>query len=209
MINVMVADKDPMARKLIELFIDNNKQYKLIKSIDNVTDVKKCCATYKVDLLLMNICMGLDVTSFEIAKDIKNQFVDIKIIMITDIPEYSFIDRAKDIGVESFWYKDADEKCLLEIMDLTIAGELIYPKKTPTIKIGTASSDDFTARELEVLRELVGGKPDAEIAKKLCISVVTVKQHIQKLREKTGFKNRTELAVRVRESGLVISDYRL
>jgi two-component system vancomycin resistance associated response regulator VraR len=47
---------------------------------------------------------------------------------------------------------------------------------------------------------------DAAIAEKLYMSVRTVKQHIQSMRDKTGFRNRTELAVRARESGLVIND---
>ena len=47
---------------------------------------------------------------------------------------------------------------------------------------------------------------DAVIAEKLFLSVRTVKQHIQSMRDKTGFRNRTELAVRARESGLVIND---
>ena len=42
------------------------------------------------------------------------------------------------------------------------------------------------------------------IAQRLHLSLRTVKAHIQSMREKTGFRNRTELAVRARESGLVI-----
>ena len=60
-------------------------------------------------------------------------------------------------------------------------------------------------RELEVLREVVAGLPDADIAEALHMSLRTVKSHIQSMREKTGFRNRTELAVRAREVGLVIN----
>ena len=59
---------------------------------------------------------------------------------------------------------------------------------------------------IEVLRELVAGESDAAIAEKLFMSLRTVKSHIQSMREKTGFRNRTELAVRARESGLIIND---
>ena len=53
---------------------------------------------------------------------------------------------------------------------------------------------------------MVVGETDAAIAEKLFMSVRTVKQHIQTMRDKTGFRNRTELAVRARESDLVIND---
>lgn len=91
-------------------------------------------------------------------------------------------------------------------MDKTMAGERIYPDNTPSLKLGDAASEKFTDRELEVLRLVVAGETDAAIAEKLYLSVRTVKQHIQSMRDKTGFRNRTELAVRARESGLVIND---
>ena len=53
---------------------------------------------------------------------------------------------------------------------------------------------------------MVAGDTDAAIAEKLFISVATVKSHIQNMKNRTGFRNRTELAVRARESGLVICD---
>ena len=108
--------------------------------------------------------------------------------------------------MESFWYKTASAEEILTVMDRTMAGERIYPDNTPTLKLGDACSEAFTDRELQVLRLVVAGESDAAIAEKLFMSLRTVKQHIQSMREKTGFRNRTELAVRARESGLVIND---
>ena len=92
------------------------------------------------------------------------------------------------------------------MLDRTVAGENIYPDTTPMLKFGNTVSSELTERELEVLRELTGGEPDAVIAEKLHMSLRTVKAHIQSMRDKTGFRNRTELAVRAREIGLVIND---
>ena len=97
---------------------------------------------------------------------------------------------------------------IISVIEKTFSGEKIYPDTTPTLELGDALSVDLSDRELEVLRELVSGKTDAEIAEKLFMSVRTVKSHITSLKNKTGFKNRTELAVRAREIGLVINDKR-
>jgi len=91
-------------------------------------------------------------------------------------------------------------------MDRTMEGERIYPDSTPSLKLGDTVSKKLSERELEVLRLVVAGETDAAIAEKLYMSIRTVKQHIQSMRDKTGFRNRTELAVRARESGLVIND---
>ena len=92
-------------------------------------------------------------------------------------------------------------------MNRVMAGETVYPDSTPEIKIGAARSTEFTERELEVLRELTSGDPDADIAQRLNMSVWTVRTHVRHLLEKTGFESRTRLAVEARESGLVIRGY--
>lgn len=86
-----------------------------------------------------------------------------------------------------------------------MSGERVYPDSSPSLKLGDIFSEELTDRELEVLRELVAGESDAAIAEKLFMSLRSVKGHIQSMREKTGFRNRTELAVRARESGLIIN----
>ena len=125
---------------------------------------------------------------------------------MTSQPECSFIDRAREVGVDSFWYKSSNEEELMSVIERTMMGERVYPESTPSLKLGDTLSEEFSNREIAVLRELVAGEPDAVIAEKLYISLRTVKGYVQSMREKTGFRNRTELAVRARESGLVINN---
>ena len=208
MYNVLIVEDDPMARKLMEIFVSTSDNYNLVPSLDSAAMAELYCMTNHVDLILMDVCTAMDANGLKVAEKLKKEFPEIKIIIITSQPEYSYIDQARKIGVESFWYKEPTAEALLKIMDRTMAGESIYPDSAPVTRLGAALSDDFTERELEVLRELVNGKTDAAIAETLCLSVTRVKQHIQRIREKTQFANRTELAVRARESGLVIGDYK-
>ena len=208
MYNVLIVEDDPMARKLLEIFVSTSEKYHLVPSLDSAAMAELYCMTNQVDLVLMDVCTAMDMSGIEAAAKLKKNYPAIKIIIITSQPEYSYIDQARKIGVESFWYKEPTADALLKVMDRTMAGESIYPDSAPVIRLGAALSEDFTERELEVLRELVSGKTDAAIAETLCLSVTRVKQHIQHIREKTQFANRTELAVRARESGLVIGDYK-
>ena len=208
MVNVLIVVDDPMASKLLEIFVSTSERYRLLPSLDSAAMAELYCMTNRVDLILMDVCTALDANGIEAAEKLKKHYPQIKIIIITSQPEYSYIAHARKIGVESFWYKEPTAEALLKIMDRTMAGESIYPDSAPVTRLGAALSDDFTERELEVLRELVSGKTDAAIAETLCLSVTRVKQHIQRIREKTQFANRTELAVRARESGLVIGDYK-
>ena len=206
MINVMIVEDDPMAQKLLEIFVSGNSDYRVAHTIESAAMAEFYCMTHPIDLILMDVCTAMNVSGLEAAEKIKARFPHIKIIIITSQPECSFIDRARSAGVESFWYKTASAEEILTVMDRTMAGESIYPDSTPSLKLGNVPSEKFTDREIQVLRLVVAGETDAVIAEKLFLSVRTVKQHIQSMRDKTGFRNRTELAVRARESGLVIND---
>ena len=122
------------------------------------------------------------------------------------MPEVSYLDRAREIGVESFWYKEVGDEPLLSVMDRTMEGESVYPDRTPEMQFGNISSYEFTERELEILRELTSGDTNEEIADRLFISKNTVKDYVTKMLIKTGFRSRTELAVKARELGLVVRE---
>lgn len=85
-------------------------------------------------------------------------------------------------------------------------GEIIYPDNPQQVKIGLALSTEFTKKELEILRLMTGGYTNVEISEKLGISSGVVKNRVADMLDKTGFRSRTQLAVRARESGLVILD---
>jgi len=206
MIRVLIVEDDPMARQLLEIYVEKSGSYTLAQSVESAAFAELCCRAQQVDLILMDVCTALNASGLEAAEKIKREFPYIKIIIITSQPECSFLDRAQAAGVDSFWYKSGTAEDLVAVMDRTMAGEQVYPDSTPPLQLGDVTSDRLSDRELEVLRELVAGEPDAAISEKLHMSLRTVKAHIQSMRDKTGFRNRTELAVRAREIGLVIND---
>jgi two-component system vancomycin resistance associated response regulator VraR len=206
MVNVMIVEDDPMAQKLLEIFVSQSGRYNVAHVIESAMLAESYCATNAIDLVLMDVCTTMNASGLDAAEKIKHRFPHIKVVIITSQPEFSFVSRARRAGVESFWYKTASAEEILGVMDRTMAGESAYPDNTPSLKLGDTLSEKFSERELEVLRLVIAGETDADIAKKLYISVSTVKQHIQSMRDKTGFRNRTELAVQARESGLVIND---
>ena len=207
MINVMVVEDDPMARKLFEIILASSGRYDLTASIESASLAEFYCMTSDIDLILMDVCTALHASGMDAASKIKKKYPEIRIIIVTSQPECDFIDRARSSGVDSFWYKDPSEDILLEVMDRTMAGESIYPDMTPILDLGLAKSIEFTARELEVLRELTSGDTDDVIAERLNLSTHTVKKHIKSMFQKTGFTTRTQLAVMARDSGLVIRGF--
>lgn len=206
MIHVLIVEDDPMARQLLEIYVEKSGKYTLAQSVESAAFAELCCRARQIDLILMDVCTAMNASGLEAAEKIKREFPYIKVIIITSQPECSFLDRARAAGVDSFWYKNGTAEELVAVMDRTMDGEQVYPETTPPLQLGEVTSDLLSDRELEVLRELVAGEPDAAIAEKLHMSLRTVKAHIQSMRDKTGFRNRTELAVCAREIGLIIND---
>ena len=149
---------------------------------------------------------GSGAVGIEAASRIKRDHPEIKIILVTSMPEVSYIEKAKDAGAEGMWYKEQESLALETVIEKVLFGETVYPEATPVLTIGIASSTDFTQRELDVLRKVVYGYSDQEIGEALNMSIWTVRSHVKNLLQKTGFKNRVELAVNVRSSGLVIDE---
>ena len=206
MYNVMVVEDQTMPRQLFEAFISMSDKFNLVHSIKNADMADIYCEQSKIDLILMDVCTELNSNGLEAAERIKQKHPEIKIIIVTSMPEVSYLERAKAIGVDSFWYKEVSEEPIIELMKRTMEGESIYPDKTPDVSFGNIKSTDLSKREIEVLREVIMGFTNAEIAERLNISQHTVRDYIQVIMEKTGYRTRTELAVKARETGIIIPD---
>lgn len=206
MINVMIVEDQELPRQLFEMIVGNSGRYRVVHSIRSAAMAPVFCEQGDIDLILMDVCTEMDASGLDASERIKKRFPQIRIIIVTSMPEFSWLARARNIGVDSFWYKNVSREPLLELMDRTMAGESVYPDETPVLSLGMTTNHDFSTRELEVLRELTTGDSNSEIGERLGISALTVKAHIKSLLEKTGFRSRTELAVEARRLGIVIRD---
>ena len=206
--NVLIVEDQDMPRELFEIFINSSEKFALALSVANASAALSVCKNNHIDLILMDVMTELGSSGLDASEEIKKQFPETKIIIVTSMPEYSWLERARRIGVDSFWYKDGQKDSILDVMERTMAGEHIYPDKTPLIHIGNTTNHEFTERELDILKELTTGDTNAAIAERLHLSVATVKSHIQHLMEKTGFKTRTELVSEARSRGIVIKNRR-
>ena len=201
---VLVVDDDPFARQLLGMFISQSENYEFAGTLISAALAEASVANRKVDLILMDVCTAMNANGIDAAEGIKKKYPDIKIIVITSQPEYSYITRARAVGVDSFWYKTVVQEEFLTLLDRTMAGERIFPDTTPTLNIGAALSVEFTESELKVLRLVVAGERDQDIADELGVSINTVRTHLRVMMDKTGIRSRTALAVRVRDAGFVI-----
>ena len=186
---VVVTDDFRISRTFFEMMVQSDLKYALAASFSNAQDAVQYCLQNPVDLLILVVMMRTGIDGITAARQIKEQCPEIKIILATSTAETAWEEQAREIGVESFWYKEYSDESLVEVMDRTLEGDKVYPKKPVDIEIGNIKRVALTERDLDVLRELTLGYTNDEIAERLHISVNTVRTHVQNMLNKTGFKN--------------------
>lgn len=201
---VLIVEDQRMPRENMERIIADSYSYELAASISSAELAIIKCQRQHIDLILMDVCTSGNKDGIDVAAKIKQQFPNVKIIIVTSMVEVSYLDRAKSAEVDSFWYKDVSKETLIDVIDRTMAGEKIFPDKTPVVKLGRASSAELTAKEIEVLRLVCDGLEYSEIADKLCVSVNTVKTHVSHILQRTGYANKTRLAIAVTNKKFII-----
>lgn len=207
MINVLIVEDQRMMRESMESYIRQNPRYCLVSSIANAGLAEMSCVQHPVDLVLMDVCTENDESGFEATKRIKARFENIKIVIVTSMLDCGYLQRAREVGADSIWFKDVSREELMNVVERTVNGESVYPEEPPRVQLGNATSHEFSEAEIRVLRLLVEGMTYQQMADALGLSVQTVKSHVGSMLSKTGFTSKTKLAAVVISKKLIVNGF--
>ncbi|MCR5743652.1 MAG: response regulator transcription factor [Lachnospiraceae bacterium] len=205
---VLIVDDSRQSKFYLESRIQTSPDYQVVATIASAANAELYCIRKSVDMILMDVCTADNTSGLEVAGKIKKNYPDIKIIIVTSMPEHSFIKKAREYNCEGFWYKEYGEMDILEVMDKVKNGRYVYPSESPVIEIGYCKSSEFSPREYDVVRLLADGKSRQEIADELGISSRTVRFYIDELKSKTGYEDTMKMVAEFVEKKLVINSIR-
>ena len=205
--HVLIVEDQRMTRESMESYIRQSGQFRLVDSIANAGLAELCCARQSVDLVLMDVCTENDESGFEATRKIKSRFPGTKVIIVTSMLDCGYLTRAREVGADSIWFKDVSRDELMSVVERTMNGESVYPDKTPEVRLGNATSYEFSEAELRVLRLLVEGMTYRQMADALGVTVDTVKAHISSMLSKTGYSSKTKLAAVVISKRLIVNGF--
>ena len=205
MTQVLIVEDQKMIRESLENMVTQTDGLRLAGSLSCAALAEQYCMRSDIDLILMDICTENDESGFVAAEKIKKRFPTIKII--TSMLDYCYLDKARNVGAESIWFKDASAEELLSVITRTIDGECVYPDKMPEVPVGNATSYEFSDAEIRVLRLLVEGMTYKEMAQELCVTPDCVKAHVSSMLSKTGYSSKTKLAAVVTSKKLIVNGF--
>ncbi|MDO5726082.1 MAG: response regulator transcription factor [Tissierellia bacterium] len=190
---ILIVENDVFLRELLVKYFEDSNKYIVTAAIAEATYAANLCSSGKVDLALMDICTDDDNRGgIKAAGNIKKKYPNIKVVLMTGVPETDYMKEAKAAGVDSFLYKTDSVDKLLDVVDKTLDGKSIWPElsETPLKNITFTLSQ----RENEVARLICCEcLTRQEIAKRLYLSPDTVKTITSRILVKVGVDNIRQL----------------
>ena len=214
---LLVEDQKLMRIGIKSLFCDYPELEIISEAINGKEAVEKA-KLLKPDIILMDLGLP-DITGIEATKQILEHNNNIHVIILTSHVTEEEVTAALQAGASVYVIKDINTEFLMNIIKMIKEGAMwIDPHVTPFIRdknCGMVPSrqlsrsvfkerhSNLTQREYEVLKLIVDGQSNSDIAKTLTISEHTAKAHVCNIIQKLVVDDRTQAAVKALKEGLV------
>ena len=205
MINVLLIENHALTRLGIRAVFGEEKDIDLIGEADNAGDGFAKFKQISPDVTIL----GLRFPNSCSIDDLENYFAEdpkAKIIVLAEHAGDAEIARALKKGAAGYVCKDISPDELVKAVRTVAAGKKYIPDDIARLLSGNFGREELTPTESNVLRMIVGGMSNKEIAYTLDVSENTVKSHIQNIFGKIGVSDRTSAATTAIKRGLVRVD---
>ncbi|WP_421657412.1 response regulator [Leptothermofonsia sp. ETS-13] len=209
-LRILIVEDDPMMQLGLEQSLEDYPQLTIVGQASDGYLGVEAALKLKPDIVVMDI--GLPrMDGIEATKQIKDALPEVRIVMLTSHTTENEVIAALSGGADAYCIKGTNVDRLIAAiaaaqegatyLDPQIARQVIEHLKPPSPS--STISGHLSQRELEVLKLMVEGKSNPEIAAELYLSPNTVKTHIRGIMNKLAVDDRVQAAVVALRSGLV------
>jgi len=195
-IRVMIVDDHAVVRSGLAAFLLAQDDLELVGEARNGQEALSLCQQCDPDVILMDLIMP-EMDGPTTTRLIRSRFPRTVIIALTSFHDEDLVQQALRAGATSYLLKHISAQELTAAIRNAYAGRpTLAPEAVQVLIAATTQLPkpgfDLTAREIEVLKYLVTGRTNPEIAHRLSISSSTVKYHVSSILSKLGVASRTE-----------------
>lgn len=195
-IRIMLVDDHQVVLSGLRAFLSVFDEFILVGEAANGREALAICSTCKPDVILMDLQMP-EMNGAEATREIRRLCPHVQVVVLTSFREEAMVEEALKAGAIGYLLKDVTADELADAIRAAMAGKpTLSPEATQALINAsihpTPDGPDLTAREMDVLHLMVAGDSNPEIAKKLVISLSTVKFHVSSILSKLGAESRTE-----------------
>lgn len=199
---VIVEDQELLLDALARA-LSSEPGLRVVSRLRSAADVDAEVRRQRPDLVLMDVCTLDGASGIDACGRLRAADPDLPVVLMTAMPDITFLDAAKAAGATAFVYKDAPTEELVDVLRRALDGEGTFPdeRRMPVLGYNTV-----TPRETEVLQYVCAGLSRREIADEMHLSENTIKAVIRSLLTKTGFSTIARLAIYAVAHGYVVVD---
>jgi DNA-binding NarL/FixJ family response regulator len=202
-ITVLLVDDHALVRRGFRLMLEDDPDIEVAAEASDGEEAVRLAGKLRPRVIVMDCALpGMD--GMDATRRIRQQHPDIAVIMLTMHSEDTWVRRALEAGANGYILKSAVDLDLADAVKRVAAGNTVLDPRVslPSVLKGEKSLG-LTQRELEILRLIVSGKSNKEIASDLALSVNTVAVHRANIMDALGIHNTAELVVYAIKNGLV------
>lgn len=201
MIKILLAEDQVILRETLACTLNLQEDMEVVAAVPDASAGVKVLDSTDANLALLDVCSEDGEIGIECAKQIREDYPDVKVVIMTGMPEITFIEGAKAAGAHSFVYKNVGTEELIGVIRSTMNGYSTFPNEKKNI---LSSAALLTPTEINILRLVCEAKSRKEVAAELYMSESTVKRYISEILAKTGYDSILRLAVHAVSQGLII-----
>ena len=207
-IRILLVDDHAVVRSGLSKFLMVNKDMQLVAEASDGAEAIQMASLHKPDVILMDLMMpGVD--GITATREIHQKYPQIKVIALTSFSEENLVQGALQAGAIGYLQKNVTVVELGNAIRLAHAGRMTLSPEAAQVLAQSVTQahlpgNELTDRERDVLRCMVEGLNNHEIAAKLFISLGTVKFHISNIFQKLGVDSRVEAVKLAIEQKLVL-----
>lgn len=217
MIKVLIADDQELIRESLKIVLSTNENILVTGAVANGVEIIRSVRSEKPDVILMDVRMP-EMDGVQCTQIIKENYPDIKIIILTTFDDDEYIFSALKYGASGYLLKGISMEQLVDAIYKVYSGNAMINGDIATkvlemfsrmaqndmsITVEEDMVKEITNSEWKVIKLISSGMSNKEIATKLYLSEGSVRNYLSSILKKLDLRDRTQLAIWGVQTGVV------
>ena len=200
---ILVVDDHAVVREGLVSLLQRQSDFEVVAEAADGATAIRLFRQHQPDVAVLDLRLP-DMTGAEVTAAIRAELPQARLLILSSFDGDEDIYRALKAGARAYLLKDSSREELLAAVRAVAAGLRRIPGPVAERLAQRVEGSELTARELAVLRQIVSGRSNKQIAGALAISEGTVKTHVKSILAKLDVADRTEAAVTALRRGLIV-----